>query len=86
MNNLQDLVGLILPFLIDFVNRNIANSNLKFLVSMVACAGVAVLLNLDKLQSGSFEELLGKAGLIFTEAQVVYKLYWEKSQIRAKMI
>ena len=49
-----------------------------------SAAQVAVVLNLDKLNS--FDELLGKASLIFAQAQIVYKTYWEKSGIREKMV
>ena len=45
---------------------------------------VAVVLNLDKLNNP--DELLGKASLIFAQAQIVYKTYWEKSEIREKMV
>lgn len=83
---MQDLVGFVLPFFVDFINKNVANSQLRFAVSLLAAAVVATVLNLDKLQSGSWEELLGKIGLVFAEAQLVYKLYWEKSAVRENVL
>ena len=80
---MQDFAGFILPPFIDLVNRHIANSTVRFWVSILACVAIAVLLNLDKLNN--LDELLGKASLIFAQAQIVYKTYWEKSGIREKM-
>ena len=81
---MQDFAGFILPPFIDLINRNIANSTVRFWISMLACVAVAVLLNLDKLNNP--DELLGKASLIFAQAQIVYKTYWEKSGVREKMV
>lgn len=81
---MQDFAGFILPPFIDLINRNIANSKVRFWISMFACVAVAVVLNLDKLNN--FDELLGKASLIFAQAQIVYKTYWEKSRMREKMV
>lgn len=81
---MQDFAGFILPPFIDLVNRNIANSTVRFWISILACVAVAVLLNLDKLNN--LDELLGKASLIFAQAQIVYKTYWEKSRMREKMV
>lgn len=83
---MTDLIGFVLPFFIDIINRKISNSKARFIVSMLVCAVVALLLNLDKLQSGDVGSLLGSIGIIFTEAQLVYKAYWEKSKIRAKLL
>ena len=81
---MQDFAGFILPPFIDLINRRIENSKVRFWVSMLVCVAVAVVLNLDKLNS--FDELLGKASLIFAQAQIVYKTYWEKSGIREKIV
>lgn len=81
---MENFVGFILPPFIDLINRHIANSTAKFWISMLACVVVALVLNLDKLNS--LDELLGKASLIFAQAQIVYKTYWEKSRMREKMV
>lgn len=83
---MQDLVGFVIPFFIDFINKHVENSTVRFIISLVSSFVVAALLNLDKLQSGSWDELLGKTGLVFAEAQVVYKLYWEKSTLRENVL
>ena len=81
---MQDFAGFILPPFIDLINRRIANSKVRFWISILACVAVAVVLNLDKINNP--DELLGKASLVFAQAQIVYKTYWEKSAIRGKMV
>ena len=81
---MKELVGLVLPPVIDLINKHLANSVLKFWVSLTVCVVVAVAVNLDKLNNP--EDLLGKIALVFAEAQIIYKTYYEKSGIRAKII
>lgn len=82
---MTDLIGLVMPFFIDYINRNIANSSVRFVISLVSCLIVAALLNLQKLTGGDVSGVLASAGIIFTEAQAVYKLYWDKSQLRREL-
>lgn len=84
---MRDLVGIILPPIIDFINVHIANSTLRFWISLIICVAVATLLNIDKLTgSTDLPGLLSKIAITFTEAQIVYKTYYEKSSLRAKII
>lgn len=82
---MQNLIGLILPPLVDVINSKVANSNIRFLISIAICLVVACLSNIDKIKAGDWNSLLANAGIIFTEAQVVYKLYWDKSKVRERM-
>ena len=81
---MSDLAGFALPFIVDFVNKNFSSSSVRFIITFLSCIGVAALLNMEKLQSGDWGELLGKIGLIFTESQIVYHLYWKESHLRFK--
>lgn len=89
---MQNLIGFLLPPVIDLVNTKVVNSNLRFILSMVISAVVALVLNpqlatdlLAGVNGGSVELLLKEVSLIWVEAQVVYKLYWEKSQPRERL-
>ena len=82
---MQDLVGFALPFIVDFVTKKTSSSVIRFVITVLSCVGAATLLNLDKLQSGEIGEILGKTGIIFTESQVVYRLYWKDSHARFKV-
>ena len=85
-NVAKDYVGIVMPFFIDLINRKITNSNWKFVVSLVLCLVVAVVVNLNQLLGGDITVVIGKIGLVFTEAQIIYKLYWMNSQARTKLI
>ena len=79
------LIGLVLPPFIDFINARITNSKLRFVVSLVVCTAVALILESmnGTLKYADMSEVLTSVALVFTSAQVVYKLYWEKSTMRS---
>ena len=83
---IQNFHGLALPFVIDFVNKNIFNSKVRFVASLVICVVVALAVNFNKvLEVSNWEDaavLTGQISFIFAQAQIVYKTYWEKSQVR----
>lgn len=83
---MTELVGLVLPFFIDFINKNIENSKVRYVISLVVCLGVAGVIRFPELTNGDVGQVLQSAGIIFAEAQTVYKLYWEKSALRAKVL
>ena len=74
-----ELVGLILPPIIDFINTRITDSRVRWVVSVVICALVGVLLNIGELDLADWAK---SSSVIFLSAQAAYKLYWEKSQAR----
>lgn len=79
------LIGLVLPPFIDFINAKITNSKLRFVVSLIVCTLVALVLEFmnGTLKYADMSEVLTSVALVFTSAQVVYKLYWEKSTMRS---
>lgn len=82
-----DLVGVLLPPIIEILNKDIAKEKVteRFLGSMAICFVVALLLKWNSLMTGSPEELVTSFGIIFTESQVIYNLYFKKSFIKAKI-
>lgn len=83
---MQNLIGLILPVVIDFINKNIKDSKIRFGVSLAICAVVALVLNIDQFTSGEWGNLLEKISLVFMQAQIVYHTYWQNSQLREKIV
>ena len=77
------VIGFILPPIIDLVNVRVKNDKVKFWVAMLVSVLVGVLFNLDKF--GNPSELLGALAVVFTESQIVYKQYWEKSEARVEL-
>jgi hypothetical protein len=82
---MENLIGFILPPVIDIINVKISNVTLKFWVSFIVCLAVAVIFNLDKLTLADLPTLLGNVGIIFSEAQIVYKTYWANSSLRTSL-
>lgn len=77
------VVGAILPPFIDIVNKRVKNSNIRYVISLVACLLVGFLLN---YQSMNIADLLGSGAVIFASAQTVYKTYYAKSDIRKSLL
>lgn len=77
---LQNLVGFVLPPVIDFINKKIGDDSIRFMVSAAICIIVGLLLNIDKL--GDMNSLLGNIAVVFATAQTTYNLYWKKSTLR----
>lgn len=78
------LAGFILPPVVDLINKRISNSKVKFLVSLGICVLVGAVFHLKELTNAT--EILKTISLVFAESQVIYKMYWEKSSIREKML
>jgi hypothetical protein len=76
------VLGVILPPIIDLVNKYVANSKLRYLValvfSLVAGAIIAV------VQSG-WDNVWADAGLVFAASQTVYKLWYEHSGLQTRI-
>lgn len=88
----MELIGLLLPALIDVVNLKFESSTLRFWVSALICAVVGIFLNwietsfiFATAQMG-FDSITTSIMATFGIAQLSYKAIWEKSDIRAKMI
>lgn len=79
---MTELIGFILPPFIDLINTRIADSRLRYVISMALCLAIGAVIRINELQAGDIGTVLKSAGIIFAEAQTVYKLYWEKSKER----
>jgi hypothetical protein len=77
---LQNLLGFFLPPVIDIINNRIADTRVRYLVSMAICLLIGIILNLDKL--GNVDALLENISIVFITAQTTYNLYWKNSDAR----
>jgi hypothetical protein len=82
MFGIQNLIGFVLPPVIDLINTRIGSSMIRFWISLVVCLVVAVAVNFSLLKVSDIVTLLGNIGIIFSEAQIVYKTYWGNSSLR----
>ena len=81
---LQNMVGFVLPPLIDIINKHIKSDAYRYWTSMIICLIVGSLVNLEKITSPG--ELLSNTALVFATAQTTYNIYWKKSKSRKKFI
>lgn len=77
--------GIVLPPVVDFINKDVHNDQERFIVTILVCLGVATILKWDAITYGTPEEILATAGIIFAESQAVFKLYFKCSTLRAKI-
>ena len=73
------LIGLVMPPVIDLVNRFVANEKVRYAVAVLMCTGVGVLLNLKSL---SLADFLESAALVFASATTVYKTWYGGSSLQ----
>ena len=75
------ILGAVLPPVIDLVNKHVASSNMRFIISVLFALVVGGLLAYFEFGA----EALANAGLIFASAQTVYKLWYEQSRIHTRL-
>jgi hypothetical protein len=76
------ILGVFLPPVIDLVNKNISNQKYRFLIAV----GFSILVGgiISVVQNG-WENVSKDVGLIFATSQIVYKLWYEKSELQGKI-
>lgn len=84
-----ELIGILLPPLIDLINRKVGNSDARFWVSVLVCALFGVAINF--VQGDGFHYATMLAGvegvsktilIVFGIAQLTYKGIYEDSQLQ----
>ncbi|MDE1866747.1 MAG: hypothetical protein KGI08_03425 [Thaumarchaeota archaeon] len=87
ITNAQYLVGFILPPLVEYLNKDIPNDNVRFLVSCVVCFIAAVAIDWNQIGGGNIDQqhLIFLSMLLFTESQTIFKLYFQSSWLRGKL-
>jgi hypothetical protein len=79
------LIGLVLPVVLEFVNKYIKSSGGKFAVSLIIPLLIGVVINIGSLKAGSVEEVLESGTIVFTAAQAMYKLYFKDSTLQKRI-
>lgn len=85
-NPILNLVGFILPPVIDLINARVADTKVRFLISLAICVVISVVINFNQLQYGTMSGFWASLALIGSEAQTVYNLFWKNSDTRANMV
>lgn len=80
---MTQFIGFILPPVVDLINTYVPNKKLRFWIALFVCSVLGYLVNIEKIKT--LEDLALNAGLIFTQAQITYSMYWDKSDVRYEM-
>ena len=78
---ISTLLGVVLPLIVDFVNKQVQSSKARFWISL----GISALAGfLSSFLAGELTGLglLASITLVFSASQIIYKTYWETSSIR----
>ncbi len=79
------LVGLVLPVLVELINKLIGSGKkATFVIALITSILVGAI---TTSLTGRFntEEVLGSIGIVFATSQAVYNLYWKESRFEAKI-
>lgn len=81
------LIGFLLPAVIDLINRKIADTDVRFWFSVGVCAGTGVALNYitGGFHFGTIEAISKDILMIIGEAQLAYKGLWENLPLRNQL-
>lgn len=82
---MENLIGFILPPIIDLVNSKVPNTKLRFWIAFVICAVIGVAIKYKELAVGNVDVALGSVSLVFAEAQVIYYQFWQGSGVRESL-
>ena len=85
-SNAPELVGIILPGIVEFINKDVRNETEKYLVTMAICVLLGFLFHANEIVSGEVSGFVNTTTLIFTEAYMVFKLWFKTSWLRKKIV
>ena len=79
---IEIVIGAVLPFFIDLINKYVKSGNWKYVISLVISLVVGAVLSYQDL---SLANVLASGAIVFAAAQTVYKTYYGDSQLRTKL-
>lgn len=83
------MVGIIMPAIIEFVNKRIGTNKrkLKYMVAFGSCIaiGIATTILVDGISLLDPKDFLGNIGLVFAASQTAYNTYWKGSELQKKI-
>lgn len=84
ITSISGIVGIFMPFIVDFVNLHVTSSTVRYVLSLIASFIAAFLIT---YLSNQFDvaNLLASLGVVFAASQTIYKMYWDGSNVRSKV-
>lgn len=84
ITSISGVVGIFMPFIVDFVNLHVTSSTIRYVLSLLASFIAAFLITY--LTTGfDTANLLASLGIVFGASQTIYKMYWDGSKARAQV-
>jgi len=74
------ILGAVMPPIIDLLTKKVADSKVRFGISMAVCVVIGLAIN---YKTFTLENILGSLALVFTSAQTIYHTYWKDAGLRA---
>jgi apolipoprotein N-acyltransferase len=87
----MEFLGLLLPPLIDLINRKIADSDARLWISVLICSLVGAGLNWLETQfifatpMAAFDSITASILIVFGLAQLSFKAVWEKTSMHKEL-
>jgi hypothetical protein len=85
LDNAPSLVGIVLPPLVQILNKDVTNEIERFWITIIVCLVVGVLLHWNQLVIGDTKAVEISLAIIFAESQITYRLYFKNSIISQKI-
>lgn len=82
LTNFPNIVGFMMPPLVELLNKDVHSSGEKRIVALLACFAVAVGLHWNEIAYGTPELAIASFVIIFAESQTVFKIYFNDSWLR----
>lgn len=79
------VVSFIMPFIIEFLNKDIVGRKEKVYVSLISCLVASAILNWGNLMAGNFTQLIDSLAIIVAGSQAMYQLYFKGSYYQNKI-
>lgn len=83
--DIYKFVGFLLPPAIDLINRKIADSDLRFWVSIAFCAVIGLGISWMTGVIGNVNEVINTIFVVFGTAQITYKTVYDASKLQTSI-
>lgn len=79
------LFGFLLPPIIEIVNKDVQNETERYIIAYILCIFLACIVDYRAIFSANLNNLLATVGIVCTESNVMFQLYWKNSLVRVKL-
>jgi len=78
-------IGLLLPPIIEIVNKDVHNENERYLIALITSLLAAAFIDWNLIIHAHVITVLQTVAVYATEAQLMFNLYWKDSFLRKKL-